>query len=56
MNFEFIASLLSVDIFSMKQTEDKIEHIYHWSGNDILLVLFRRVLPEKQLMPFVKIK
>lgn len=48
MNFESIASLLSVDIFSMEQTEDKIKHICHWSGNDVLPLPFRRVLPEKQ--------
>lgn len=26
--------LLSVDIFSMEQTGDKIKHICHWSGKD----------------------
>lgn len=32
----------------MEQTGDKIKNIYHWSGNDILPLPFRRVLPEKQ--------
>lgn len=32
----------------MEQTEDKIKHICHWSGNDILPLSFHRVLPEKQ--------
>lgn len=48
INFGSIVRLLSVDGFSMKQTEDKIKHICHWSGNDILPLPFRRVLPEKQ--------
>ena len=48
MNFESIVSLLYVDIFSMEQTGDKIKYICHWSGNDILPLPFRRVLPEKQ--------
>jgi len=43
-----MVSLLSVDIFSMEQTGDKIKHIYHWSGSDILPLTFRRVFPEKQ--------
>jgi len=48
IKFESMVSLLSADIFSMGQTEDKIKHIYHWSGNDILPLPFRRVHEEKQ--------
>lgn len=48
MNFGSIASLLSVDIFSMEQTENKIKYIYHWSGNNILPLPFRIILSEKQ--------
>ena len=47
-NSESIASLLSVDIFSMEQTEDKTKYICHWSGSGILPLPFHRVLPEKQ--------
>jgi len=32
----------------MEQTGDKIKHICHWSGSDILPLPFRRVFPEKQ--------
>ncbi len=32
----------------MEQTEDKIKHIYHWSGSDVLPLPFRRVHEEKQ--------
>ena len=47
-NFGSIVSLLSVDIFSMEQTEDKIKYICHWSGSDILPLPFHRVREEKQ--------
>ena len=47
-NFESIVRLQPVDVFSMGQTEDKIKHICHWSGNDILPLSFRIVQEEKQ--------
>lgn len=37
MNFGSIASLLSVGTLSMEQTEDKIKHIYHWSGSEAVI-------------------
>ncbi len=48
MNFGFIVSLLSFDVFSMEQTGDKIKQINRWNGSDILTLPFHRGFEEKQ--------
>ena len=40
--------LLSIDILSMEQTEDKIKHICHWNGSDTVPWPFRIIHSEKQ--------